>query len=1117
MSDLAERIAALSPEQRALFETRLKKQGLSAPQAQGIPRVERNPSNLYPPSIDQERLWFIDQLQPGNTAYNIFTASRLQGPLDVHVMQRACNELLRRHESLRTTFKVVEGQPMQFVAPTLELAMTPVDLESLPEEERELEALRRVTEEFSTPFDLEKGPLIRAGLLRLAPQDHVLYLNMHHSVTDRWSGAIIEKDIGVFYQSFLNGQPSPLAELPIQFADYAVWQRERMHGEAYQAQLAYWKKQLEGAPFVLELPADNPRPAIQTFLGARVYFHLSKALLEALRELSREEGATMYMILMAAYKLLLCRYTGQEDIIVGCSIANRDRPETQDMVGFLLNLLVLRTDLSGNPSFRELLIRERETALGAYAHQDLPFGKLVQELRPKQDPSRNPIAQAAFIYLDFPELTTMEPMGLKATPLVVDNGASRFDLTLALVETPDGLEGSLEYIEGLYERTRIERMAKHLETLLQGIVANPDGRIRELPLLTSEERDRLLFEWNDNHRDAPPYRVIQQLVEAQVERTPDAIALEFEGQAITYYELDGRANQLARFLERRGIGPEVRVALMIERSMEQVVGLLGVLKAGGVYVPLDASSPRERVSFMMADARVRVLLTKGVLSEGLVTGGLEIVDLDRDWSEIALESAERVESGVDEGCAAYIIYTSGSTGEPKGVVVSHRSLVNSILMQTSYGREPLRNTLLLMSYIFDGSLLSIFTTLSQGGTLTIPREEDQADTLQIARLVDEKRTTHLWLVPSLYSLLIEQTQPEQLESLREVHVGAEACPMQLVERHYQLLPQCTLFNVYGPTEATIWSTSYQCRAEVSEKLVPIGRVGTNMQAYILDKHLEPVPVGVAAELYIGGSGVARGYLNHPEMTAEKFIPNPYSREGGERLYRTGDMARYREDGKIEFVARVDHQVKVRGYRIELGEVEAALCELEWVRSAVVMAREDEPGDKRLVAYLVTDEEQRAATQELRERLKRRLPEYMIPASFIFLEEMPLTPNGKVDRCALPPPNWMESKHREAYEAPRTMTEEMLAKLWGNVLGLERVSVHGNFFELGGDSLLATKLAFQVRRAFEIELPLTTLFRHPTIAALSTLVENELARQMDELTEEEAEQLLKNSLESGVKN
>jgi amino acid adenylation domain-containing protein len=1117
MSDLAERITALSPEQRALFEARLKKKGLHAPQAQGIARVERTASNLYPPSIDQERLWFIDQLQPGNTAYNIFTASRLTGPLDVKAMERAANELLRRHESLRTTFRVIDGQPMQFIAPTLKLSMTPVDLESLPEDEREAEAVRRATEEFSTPFDLEQGPLIRAGLLRLAPMEHVFYLNMHHSVTDRWSAAVIEQEIGVLYQSFLNGQPSPLPELPIQYVDYAVWQRERMRGETYQVQLAYWKKRLEGAPFVLELPSDNPRPAIQTFQGARVYFHFPKALLEALRELSREEGATMYMTLMAAYKILLYRYTEQEDLLVGCSIANRDHPETQNMVGFLLNLLILRTDMSGNPTFRELLGRERETALGAYANQDLPFGKLVQELRPVQDPGRNPVAQVAFIYLDFPELTTMEPMGLKAAPLEIDNGASRFDLTLALTETSHGFEGSLEYNSDLYEHSRMERMAKHLETLLEGIVAHPDRRISDLPLLTPQERHQLLYLCNDTRRDLTQHRTIHELFEAQVERTPDAIALEFEEQTITYLELEGRANRLAHQLRGRGVGPEVRVALLIERSLEQMVGLLGVLKAGGAYVPLDSGYPRARLSFVLKDSGAKLLLKQGGLIEELDDDALEVLELESNRSEIAQESVRRVESGASEENAAYIIYTSGSTGLPKGVVVSHRSLLNSIVAQACYESEPVESTLLMMSYAFDGSMFNIFTALGQGGRLVLPSEGQHADPTQIARLIAEKRTTHLWPVPSFYSLLVEQAEAEQLKSVKLVQVGSEACPPKLVQRHQELLPQARLFNVYGPTEATIWCTSHECQEQDALKHVPIGRPSYNMQAYVLDKYLQPVPVGIAGELYLGGKGVARCYWNRPELTAERFIPHPYSREAGERLYRTGDRARFLADGEIEFLGRADYQVKVRGYRIELGEIEAALSEQEWVRSAVVVTREDMPGDKRLVAYVSADASHQAAVNELRDSLREKLPEYMIPSSFVFLEELPLTPNGKLDRRALPAPDGLQSVREEAYQAPRTMTEEMLAKLWGTVLGLQRVSVHHNFFEAGGDSLLATKLAFQVRRLFEIELPLTAIFRYPTIADLASVVEEELARQMDEITEEEAEQLLKNSLESGVES
>ncbi|HEV2707208.1 MAG TPA: amino acid adenylation domain-containing protein [Pyrinomonadaceae bacterium] len=1116
MSDLAERITALSPQQRALFEARLKKKGLHAPAAQTIPRIERTASNLYPPSIDQERLWFIDQLQPGNTAYNIFTASRLRGPLDVSAMRRAANELLRRHEVLRTTFKVVEGQPMQFIAPTLELSMTPVDLGSLPEAEREAEALRLVIEDVSAPFDLEQGPLVRAGLLRLHELDHVFYLNMHHSITDRWSAAVIEQEIGALYYAFLQGQPSPLPELPIQFVDYAVWQRERMRGEIYQEQLAYWKKQLEGAPFVLELPADSPRPAIQTFRGARVYFHLSHSLLEALRELSRVEGVTMYMTLMAAYKLLLYRYTGQEDMLVGCSIANRDRPETQNLVGFLLNLLVLRTDMSGNPTFRELLARERETALGAYAHQDLPFGKLVQELRPRQDPSRNPIAQAAFIYLDFPELTTMESMGLKVTPLVIDNGASRFDLTLALTETSDGFDGSFEYIEGLYARPRIERMAKHLETLLLHIVANPDQRIRELPLLTPQERHQLLSDFNNTQHELPPTRTIHQLFEAQVERTPDAPALEFAGTSLTYRELNNRANRLAQHLRALGVRPEVRVGLLMERSAEQIIGLLGVLKAGGAYVPVEAKTPRERIRYVLADAGVRVLVTHGELTEGLVAEDVSVVEIDKLDGAGGDAKREAVAWEVDGDNAAYVIYTSGSTGQPKGVVVSHANLVNTMLAPFSPKPEPITASLLLMSYAFDGSILSIFTALTQGAKLLVPREGQQADPTQVARLIAESDISTIFTVPSFYELLLEQAQAEQLRTLRVVHVGGEACTPELVGRHQELLPQTRLFNLYGPTETTVWCTSYEFRAGDADKPILIGRPSHNTQTYVLDEHLQLAPLGIAGELFIGGRGVARGYLNRPELTAERFIPHPYSSEPGARLYRTGDRARFVSSGEIEYLGRLDHQVKLRGYRVELGEIEAILTEQEGVQDAAVIVREDEPGNKRLVAYLAVEgEQEEGSANKLRDALKEKLPEYMIPSAFVLLEKLPQTTSGKVNRQALPAPDAAQTTPEASYVAPRNMTEEMLAKLWGSVLGQERVSIEGNFFELGGDSLLATKLAYQVRKVFEIELPLTALFRHPTIAELALVIEEELIAQMNQISEEEAERLLKDSQVSGA--
>ncbi|HYY97598.1 MAG TPA: amino acid adenylation domain-containing protein, partial [Pyrinomonadaceae bacterium] len=797
--------------------------------------------------------------------------------------------------------------------------------------------------------------------------------------------------------------------------------------------------------------------------------------------------------------------SGQTDLVAGAAIAGRTRAELEPLIGFFVNTLPLRGDLSGNPTFRELLARERETALGAYAHQDLPFGKLVQELRPAQDPSRNPVAQAAFIYLDFPELKTMESMGLEVMPLVLDNGASRFDLTLALTETADGFNGSFEYISELYERPRMERMAKHLETLLEQIAADPDRRIRELPLITEQERRRLLHDHNDTRRDAPPARTIHQLFEAQVSRTPDAPALEFAGTSLTYRELNGRADSLARRLRALGVGPEVRVGLMLERSAEQIVGLLGVLKAGGAYVPVEAHGPRERARRILADAGVRVLLTRGESTEGLAAEGVEVVEIDGPGAAEE-EGGEALESRVEGENAAYVIYTSGSTGEPKGVVVSHASLVNTTLAPISPSPEPMTASLLLMSYAFDGSLISIFTALTQGAKLTLPREGEQADPAQVARLIAEGDISTVFSVPSFYELLLEQARPEQLRTLRAVHVGGEVCAPELVGRHQELLPETRLFNLYGPTETALWCTSYEFRAGDANRPAPIGRPSHNMQAYVLDERLQPAPVGVAGELFVGGAGVARGYLGRPGQTAERFIPHPFSDEPGARLYRTGDRARFADTGELEYLGRLDHQVKVRGYRIELGEIESVLARQEGVREAAVVAREDEPGDRRLVAYLVLKEGRQDAGG-LRDALRERLPEYMTPSAFVLMGELPKTASGKVNRPALPAPGASQSAQSASYEAPRTLTEEMLAKLWGGVLGLERVSIHGNFFELGGDSLLATKLAFQVRKVFEIELPLTTLFRRPTVADLALLVEEELAAQMDEISEEEAERLL----------
>ena len=1104
----------------------MRQQGLQPPALapQAIPRRPPAAAQLCPPSIDQERLWFIDQLQPASAAYNIYTASRIEGPLDVPLLERVINELIKRHEALRTTFTDVDGQPMQRIAPALEISLAPVDLQTLPPAAREREALRRTTEDFARPFDLARGPLVRVGLLRLDAAEHVLHINMHHAITDRWSFAIFEQELAALYQAFATGQPSPLAEPPIQFGDYAVWQRARMQGAAYQQQMAYWQEKLAGAPPVLEVPTDYARPAIQTFRGGHVPVVLPKHLLDALKTLGQSEGATMHMTLMAAYKTLLYRYTGETDILVAASIANRDRPETQGLFGYLLNLLVLRTDLAGRPSFRELLRRERETALGAYAHQDVPFGKLVQELKPKQDPSRNPLVQVAFIYLDFPETTSMEFLGLKATHLDVDNGASRFDLALTLSETSAGLIGTIEYLTDLYDRTRVERMARHLEVLLTAIVADPDQSIAALPLLPPDERAQLLYTWNDTARDEPPAACVHELFEAQARARPDATAISCGAVEISYGELNRRADLLARHLSQRGVRPETRVGLCVERSIELIVGMLGVLKAGCTYVPLDPQWPRERLAFMVQDAGLAVLLTTAPLAAALSTlpcpvrqlDSLSTTDADAAHDETTAHTSVRVLP--DQ--LVYVIYTSGSTGRPKGVMVSNQALAaRTLALCDLFALDRHDRQWQFLSPAFDASAQEIFPTLACGATLVIGRHARTSSAGETAHEI-ARAGASIWTLPTSYwhALVDELSAAGQAlpESLRLITVGGEAMRAEKLAAFRQLARHpLRLINLYGPTEATILATAYEIPYATDDDRtlgrVPIGRPLPNVRGYILDAELRPVPAGIPGELHIGGAGLARGYLGRPELTAERFIPDPFSTAPGARHYRTGDVARYLNDGRIEFVGRTDTQVKVRGYRIELGEIEAVLAAHAGVGQAVVAAHTDAAGSKRLVAYVThasarTAAERPPTSTALREHLRAQLPEYMIPAVFVLLDKLPRTSSGKPDRRALPAP---ESARTDgvAYVAPRTEIEEVLAAHFAHVLGLKQIGASDNFFEAGGDSLLATQLVSRVRKSFALELPLRALFAQPTVAGLALHIEELLIAQMEHISEEDAQQLL----------
>lgn len=1104
MKDISERISALTPEQRALFDARLKQKGLRthAAAVQTIPRRQNRDSATSPASIDQERLWFIDQLQPGNTAYNIFNASRIRGALNIPIMERVINELLQRHEVLRTTLKSVGGLPVQVIAPELKITLDPVSLQHLPAEQRYDEAVRLTTAEFARPFDLEKDPLVRVGLLRLAADDFVLQVNMHHAITDRWSFAVFEKELAVLYQAFATGQPSPLPELPIQFADYAVWQHERMNGDEYKKDLEYWIQQLAGAPFILDFPTDFPRPVIQNFLGARVYVSYPKSLLDGLKELSRREGVTMFMTLMAAFKTLIYRYTNQHDILISTPIGTRLRPETENLVGYLLNLLIIRTDLSGDPTFRELLKREQDSCVGAFAHQEVPFGKLVQELKPIQDPSRNPIAQVAFLYLDFPEATAMQFLGLTASHIDIDNGASRFDITLAMTETPEGFTVSIEYNRDIFEHSRMERMAKHLEVLLESIVANPDAHLSDLQILTLEEQQQLVQQWNDTPHQFQSTLLVHQLFEQQAARRPDAPALLFEDQTLTFDQINSRANQLARHLLGCGLVPEARVGVMLSRSPDALVALLALFKAGGCYLPLDPEYPAERLAFMLEDAGASLLITEGAHLLGQTA---RVITIDEE--QFAKQSTENVESEVRGEQLAYIIYTSGSTGRPKGVSVEHRQLLHTMQAAQEVFKLTEEDCLpSIASFSFDISLLELLCAPLAGGRCLLVSTHEALEAKVIARLL--KDATVLHAVPGLMRRFVnfvrEQSSSVTYRQLRQLLVGGEAVAPELLAEMQEVWSSADIRVLYGPTEATIICASYEVKGAIDHQM--IGRPLPNCVLRILDSNGKLVPVGVDGEICIGGAGVARGYWQSANLTAEKFV----SATDGARIYRTGDRGRYLPDGNIAFTGRIDEQVKVRGFRIELGEIESVLREHEPVREAVVIAREDKGSEKRLVAYVVTAPGALRNISDLRSHLRSRLPDYMIPSVFVYLDALPLTSHGKLDRRALPAPDAERPELAEAFVSPQTPAEKSLANLWTKLLGVNRIGINDNYFELGGDSLLATQLVSQVRNVFEVEIPLVELFRHPTLAELAALIEEAMIEQMEDISDEEAEQLLRNT-------
>lgn len=1079
MTEVTKHLTDLTPAQRAALFQQLQQRRLhEAPPRQQIERQPRT-TNRFALSFAQQRLWFLDQFEPNNPQYNIPQAFRIRGVLDGEVLERVLHEIVRRHEALRTTFDTENGRAVQVISARAPLVMHSIDLRDQPDFEREAVAREIMGEDARQPFELARGPFLRVRLMQLDDGDHILYFNMHHIVSDVWSYAVLFRELTILYRAFIQGQPSPLPDLPVQYVDFSLWQRAILQGDVLNQQIDYWKDQLVNTP-PLELPTDRPRPPVRTYRGTIESVRLPASLTPALHALSRQENVTLFMTLLAGFQTLLYRYTGQPDFAVGTLIANRQQPELEGLIGFFANTLVLRANLAGNPTFRELLAQAREVALGAYAHQDLPFERLIDELKLPRDLSRSPLFQVMLLLHNAP-ITASELPGLTFSPMAADSQTAKFDLTLYLAELPDGLQADLEYNSDLFDRATILRLMGHYEQLLAGAVTDPDQRILDLPLLTATERQQLLVEWNATGKDYPRHACLHELVEAQVQRTPQRVAVGFEGATLSYAALDAQANQMAHVLQGLGIGPEQLVGICLDRSLSMVVAVLGVLKAGGAYVPLDPGYPAARLAMMLEDGRPRVIVTQARYRDLVAGYGAVVICIDSDEAQLAAAPAHKPGVAVTGANRAYVIFTSGSTGRPKGVQIPHQAVVNFVLSMARRPGLDADDTLLAVTTLsFDIAGLELYLPLIVGGRLEVASRDTASFGEQLLTALTGSGITAMQATPATWRLLLGAGW--RGDRRMKILCGGEALPADLLA---ELLARSgAVWNMYGPTETTIWSTT--ARLLSAEGPVSIGRPIANTQVYVLDQAGQPVPVGVTGELYLAGAGLSWGYLGQPGMTATRFVPDPFSPVGGARMYHTGDVARYLADGRLEYLGRVDQQVKVRGFRIELGEIEAALAQVTGVRQAVAVAQEESPGNKRLVAYLVAEPGTDTSAATLRAFLKTRLPDYMIPAIFVTLEKMPLTPNGKVDRRHLPAPDTSRLAQREAYVAPRNPVEQTLAGIWARLLNVQQVGIHDNFFTLGGDSLLVIRV---VGQAADAGLTLTTkqVFQHQTIAELAAVV------------------------------
>jgi amino acid adenylation domain-containing protein len=1123
----------------------------------GAQEVEESPL-----SFGQQSLWFLHQIARESAAYNISFPVLIKTAVDLSALQRAFQSLVDRHASLRTTFRVAQGEPFQRIHKHVEVSFEVEDA-SLWSEELLNEHLMG---EAYRPFDLESGPLFRVKAFSRSAREHVLLVAVHHIVSDLWSLAVILPELGILYSAEKRNVAASLPPSTFQYTDYVRSESQMLASEEGERLLAYWRKQLDGASPVTRLPTDHLRPRVQTYRGAAKAFAFDPQQTRELKELSRECGVTLFMTLLAAFQVLIHRYTGQQDVLVGAPTAGRDRADVAGLIGYLVNPVVLRADFSEAPTFRSFLGQVRQTVIEALDHSRYPFPLLVKRLQLERDPSRSPLFQVFFVLqksqllndtgitsLALGEAGVRIQIGeLDLESISLEQRAAQFDLSLVMTEITGELRGSLEYNTDLFDGSTIDRMVGHFQALVKEIIADPDKRVSSLQVLTKAEQETILVNWNETAVNYGEFQSLHQLFESQVERDPNATALIYEDQSLTYSELNQKANQLAHRLRSVRVGPDVCVGVLMERSIELVIGLLGILKAGGAYLPLDPQYPQERLSFMVDDAGVKIMLTQKRFEEKITRQDLHTFCLDDDWNAVVTENTQNPSAKACGDNLAYVIYTSGSTGKPKGAMNTHRGIINRLCwMQAAYGLTDADRVLQKTPFTFDVSVWEFFWPLITGTRLVLARPGGHQDSAYLIRLISEEKITTLHFVPSMLEVFLEDPRLAECNSIRRVICSGEALSAELQDRFFARL-DAELHNLYGPTEAAVDVTFWACERESTHPIVPIGRPIANTQIYILDKEMRPVPVGLTGEVFIAGVGLARGYLNRPDMTAEKFVPDPFANEPGERMYETGDLARFLPGGAIEFLGRADYQVKIRGFRIELGEIERALAAHPAVREVVVVARETRANDKSIVAYLsptqdnlptlifpseeseeakslVAPQNSDLSSNNLRKYLQAKLPEYMVPSAFMLLEKLPLSTNGKIDRRALPWPEYTRNGLKQEYVGPRTENEEAIVNIFSELLALEKIGVDDNFFELGGHSLLATQVLTRILEQFKVEVSLRRLFETPTVAGLaeavaqlrseatveiqpiakiSQPVEERLLAQLDQLSDRQVEALLK---------